>query len=283
MRYIWRNRLLVVGILIVGAIGAMTICAPWIAPHSPTEPIEGHLLLPPSWEHPMGTDNLEQDMLSRVIYGGRVPLLVAFVSVLLSLSVGVVLGWLSGYFGGFLDRVLSLCMDAIYSFPSLILAIAIVAMLGPGILNMILAIFLVYIPTYFRVVRGQVLQMREEEFVAAAHSLGASHLRILVRHIAPNTITSVLAIIPFNIADAILTEAGLSYLGLGLSPTLDPNDLAAADWGVDINKGQKFLQGGHWWLITFPGLMIMVVSLGFGLIGEGLNDLLNPRRRRRLV
>jgi peptide/nickel transport system permease protein len=282
MRYIRRNRLLLVGIVVVGLMVGMTIFAPWIAPHSPTEPIEGHLLLPPSWEHPMGTDNIEQDMLSRVIYGGRVPLLVAFVSALLSLSVGVVLGWLSGYFGGFLDRVLSLCMDAIYSFPSLILAIAIVAMLGPGILNMILAIFLVYIPTYFRVVRGQVLQMREEEFVAAAHSLGASHLRILVRHIAPNTITSVLAIIPFNIADAILTEAGLSYLGLGLSPTLDPNDLAAADWGVDINKGQKFLQGGHWWLITFPGLMIMVVSLGFGLIGEGLNDLLNPRRRQRV-
>ncbi len=283
MRYIRRNRLLLVGILIVGAIGAMTIFAPWIAPHSPTEPIEGHLLLPPSWEHPMGTDNIEQDVLSRVIYGGRVPLLVAFVSALLSLSVGVMLGWISGYFGGFLDRVLSLCMDAIYSFPSLILAIAIVAMLGPGILNMIFAIFLVYIPTYYRVVRGQVLQMREEEFVAAAHSLGASHLRILVRHIAPNTITSALAIIPFNIADAILTEAGLSYLGLGLPPTLDPNDLAAADWGIDINKGQKFLQGGHWWLITFPGLMIMLVSLGFGLIGEGLNDLLNPRRRRRLV
>jgi peptide/nickel transport system permease protein len=282
MRYIRRNRLLLVGIVVVGLMVGMTIFAPWIAPHSPTEPIEGHLLLPPSWEHPMGTDNIEQDMLSRVIYGGRVPLLVAFVSALLSLSVGVVLGWISGYFGGYLDRVLSLCMDAIYSFPSLILAIAIVAMLGPGILNMIFAIFLVYIPTYYRVVRGQVLQMREEEFVAAAHSLGASHLRILVRHIAPNTITSVLAIIPFNIADAILTEAGLSYLGLGLSPTLDPNDLAAADWGVDINKGQKFLQGGHWWLITFPGLMIMVVSLGFGLIGEGLNDLLNPRRRQRV-
>ncbi|GBC76068.1 Glutathione transport system permease protein GsiD [bacterium HR07] len=282
MRYIWRSRLLLVGMILVGLIVGMTIFAPWIAPHSPTEPIEGHLLRPPSWEHPMGTDNIEQDMLSRVIYGGRVPLLVAFVSALLSLSVGVVLGWISGYFGGFVDRVLSLCMDAIYSFPSLILAIAIVAMLGPGILNMILAIFLVYIPTYYRVVRGQVLQVREEEFVAAAHSLGASHLRILVRHIAPNTITSVLAIIPFNIADAILTEAGLSYLGLGLSPTLDPNDLAAADWGIDINKGQKFLQGGHWWLITFPGLMIMLVSLGFGLIGEGLNDLLNPRRRQRM-
>ncbi len=282
MRYIRRNRLLVVGIVIVGAIVGMTILAPWLAPHSPTEALEGQRLLPPSWEHPMGTDNIEQDMLSRVIYGGRVPLLVAFVSALLSLLVGVMLGWVSGYFGGYLDRVLSLCMDAIYSFPSLILAIAIVAMLGPGILNMILAIFLVYIPTYYRVVRGQVLQVREEEFVAAAHSVGASHWRILMRHIAPNTITSVLAIIPFNIADAILTEAGLSYLGLGLSPTLDPNDLAAADWGIDINKGQKFLQGGHWWLITFPGLMIMLVSLGFGLIGEGLNDLLNPRRRQRL-
>lgn len=282
MRYLRRNQLLLIGGLLVGLIVGMTIFAPFIAPYSPTEALEGKRLLPPSREHPLGTDNIEQDMLSRVIYGGRVPLLVAFVSASLSLFLGVLLGWISGYFGGSLDRGISLFMDAIYSFPSLILAIAIVAMLGPGIINMIVAIFIVYVPTYFRVVRSQVLQVREEEFVAAARALGASHLRLLLHHIAPNTITSVLAIVSFNIADAILTEAGLSYLGLGLPPTTDPNDLAAADWGIDINKGQKFLQGGHWWLITFPGLMIMLVSLGFGLIGEGINDLLNPRRRRRL-
>lgn len=279
LRLLRRNPLILAGGSMVLFVIFVTIFAEFIAPYGPVEPVRGHALEPPSWAHPMGTNNLEYDMLSRVIYGGRVPLIVAFIASSLSLLIGVLLGWISGYFGGLLDRVLSLLMDAMYSFPALILAIAIVAVLGPGVINMIVAIFIVYIPTYFRVVRGQVLQVRELEFIEAGRAIGLGHTRILLRHIAPNTITSVLAIVSFNIADAILTEAALSFLGLGLPPTVNPGDLWAADWGADIQTGQRFLQGGHWWLITFPGLMIIFVSLGFGLLGEGINDLLNPRRR----
>ncbi len=276
------NPSLAVGFTMVLFVAILTIFAEFIAPYGPVEPVAGQFLKPPSEAHPMGTNNLEYDLLSRVIYGGRVPLIVAAISTTLSLLIGVLLGWFSGYFGGLIDRALSLVMDAMYSFPALILAIAIVAVLGPGVVNMVVAIFIVYIPTYFRVVRSQVLQVREQEFIEASRALGLGHARILFRHIAPNTITSVMAIVSFNIADAILTEAALSFLGLGLPPTVNPGDLWAADWGADIQVGQRFLQGGHWWLITFPGLMIVFVSLGFGLIGEGVNDLLNPRRRRHL-
>jgi peptide/nickel transport system permease protein len=220
----------------------------------------------------MGTDQLQRDVLSRIIYGGRIPLIVALLSAAVSLLIGTPLGWVSGYVGGRIDRTLSLFMDALYSFPALILAIAIVAVLGPGITNMVAAIAFVYIPANFRVARAMVILIREQEFVEAARALGSTPARVLLRHVAPNTLTAGLAVLPFCIADAILTEAALSFLGLGLPPP-------APDWGFDIQNGQRFLQAGYWWLITFPGLMILVVSLGFGMIGEGLSDLFNPRMR----
>ncbi|MDR7506663.1 MAG: ABC transporter permease [Armatimonadota bacterium] len=271
-----RHYLLLAGSVLVAAFVAVTLLAPVLAPYDPTAPTPGGRLAPPSRQHPMGTDQLHRDVLSRVLYGGRVPLMVAALSCAASLAVGTLLGWISGYAGGRVDRVLSLVMDAIYSFPALILAIAIVAMLGPGLTNMVLAISFVYIPAYFRVARGQVLVVREQDFVEAARALGASRARILLRHIAPNTLSAVMTVPSFNIADAILTEAALSFLGFGLPPP-------TPDWGFDIQNGQRMLQAGFWWLITFPGLMIILVSLGFGMIGEGLNDLLNPRRRRRIA
>ena len=268
-----RDYLLVSGILIVGLVVSATLLAPLLAPFDPTAPTSGERLLPPGSPFYMGTDQLQRDVFSRVIYGGRVPILVALISCALSLVVGTLLGWIAGYTGGRLDRALSLIMDAIYSFPALILAIAIVAMLGPGLANMTAAIAFVYIPTYFRVARGQVLAVRAQEFVEAARALGASSVRTLLRHIAPNTMPAVMTVPSFNIADAILTEAALSFLGFGLPPP-------TPDWGFDIQNGQKFLQSGFWWLITFPGLMIILLSVGFGMIGEGVNDRLNPRRRR---
>jgi len=268
-----RDYLLISGILIVGLVVSATLLAPLLAPFDPTAPTSGERLLPPGSPFYMGTDQLQRDVFSRVIYGGRVPILVALISCALSLVVGTLLGWIAGYTGGRLDRALSLIMDAIYSFPALILAIAIVAMLGPGLANMTAAIAFVYIPTYFRVARGQVLAVRAQEFVEAARALGASSVRTLLRHIAPNTLPAVMTVPSFNIADAILTEAALSFLGFGLPPP-------TPDWGFDIQNGQKFLQSGFWWLITFPGLMIILLSVGFGMIGEGVNDRLNPRRRR---
>jgi len=169
-----------------------------------------------------------------------------------------------------LDRVISLIMDSVYSFPGLILAIAMAAMLGPGVLNMAVAISVVYVPTYFRVVRGQTLSVKEELYVEAARSLGARAVTILRLYVFPNVIPSIVVIFSMNIADAILTEAGLSFLGLGIDPS-------QPDWGYDLSKGKAFLPGGYWWIITFPGMMIALVTLGFALFGEGLNEILNPR------
>lgn len=218
----------------------------------------------------LGTDNLGRDIVSRLIWGARTVLTVALLSALLSSSIGISIGLLSGYIGGPLDRALSLVMDSVYAFPGLLLAIALATMLGPGIVNIAVAISVVYIPTFFRVVRGQVLSVKEELYVEAAISLGATRLSILALYIFPNVIRSVVVIFSLNIGDAILTEAGLSFLGLGLPPDIP-------DWGYDVSKGQQFLVAGRWWMITFPGIMITLVVVGFSLLGEGLNEILNPR------
>jgi len=218
----------------------------------------------------MGTDNLGRDVFSRILHGADVVLKVALLSAIFSALVGVPLGLLSGFIGGRLDKVISLIMDSIYSFPGLILAIAMAAMLGPGVLNMAVAISVVYVPTYFRVVRGQTLSVKEQLYVEAARSLGARAAAILRLYVFPNVIPSIVVIFSMNIADAILTEAGLSFLGLGIDPS-------KPDWGYDLSKGKAFLPGGYWWIITFPGLMIALVAMGFALLGEGLNEILNPQ------
>ena len=218
----------------------------------------------------MGTDNLGRDVFSRILHGAGVVLEVALLSATFSALAGVPLGLLSGFIGGRLDKVISLVMDSVYSFPGLILAIAMAAMLGPGVLNMAIAISVVYVPTYFRVVRGQTLSVKEQLYVEAARGLGARAPTILRLYVFPNVIPSVVVIFSMNIADAILTEAGLSFLGLGIDPS-------KPDWGYDLSKGKAFLPGGYWWIITFPGLMIALVALGFALLGEGLNEILNPQ------
>lgn len=272
LRQIGRRYLLVTGLAVITLSVGMSLLAGVLAPYSPVDSV-GERLSPPSGEHWMGTDQLRRDVWSRVMYGGRVPLAVAALSTAISFAMGSLLGWTSGFVGGGLDRALSLVMDAVYSFPALVLAIVVVAMLGPGMLNMVLAIALVYVPTYFRLARSQTLQAREMEHVEAARAAGASRMRMLFVHVAPVTLPALLAMTSFTVADAILTEAALAFLGFGLPPP-------TPDWGFDIQNGQKFLQAGHWWLVTFPGTFIILVSVGFGMLGEGLNDLLDPRRRR---
>jgi len=218
----------------------------------------------------LGTDNLGRDILSRLMWGARTVLGVALLSALLSSSVGISLGLVSGFVGGAVDRVLSLAMDSVYSFPGLLLAVAMAAMLGPGLINVAVAISVIYIPTFFRVVRGQVLSIKEELYVEAARSIGARPVTILARYIFPNVIPSVAVVFSLNVADAILTEAGLSFVGLGLPPDIP-------DWGYDLSKGQSFLVAGHWWMVTFPGILITFVAMGFSLLGEGLSEILNPR------
>jgi peptide/nickel transport system permease protein len=217
----------------------------------------------------MGTNQIGQDILSRIIWGTRIALIVGLSSALFALVLGVPLGLISAYVGGSLDRVLTLIMDSLYAFPGLILAISIAAVLGAGIGNIIIAIAVLYVPTYFRIVRGQVLSVRQELYVEAAQSLGAKSRTILWRYIFPNVIPSVVIIFSVNVADAILTEAGLSFLGLGLPPD-------TPDWGIDLARGQDYLRRA-WWLITFPGLMVTMVTLAFSMLGESLSEILNPR------
>jgi peptide/nickel transport system permease protein len=218
----------------------------------------------------LGTDNLGRDITSRLIWGARTVLGVAITSALLSSSIGIAVGLLSGFVGGGADRVISLVMDSLYAFPGFLLAIAMATMLGPGLLNVAVAISVIYIPTFFRVVRGQVLSVKEELYVEAAYSLGAKSWEILFRYIFPNVVASVVVVFSLNVADAILTEAGLSFIGLGLPPDVP-------DWGYDLSKGHQFIVAGRWWMITFPGILITLVAVGFSLLGEGLSEILNPR------
>lgn len=256
-------------VVFVILVTLLTFITPGLAPYDP-ESRPGAPFDQPSRQHIFGTDQLGRDIFSRIIYGAQLVMQVALLSAIFSISVGVPLGLISGFLGGRLDRVLSLIMDSIYSFPGLILAIALAALLGAGVLNMSIAIAVVYIPIYFRLVRGQVLSIKEEMYVEAARSLGATGRTILWRYIFPNVIPSIVIVFSLNIADAIITEAGLAFIGLGVDPS-------KPDWGYDIYRGRSELVGGRWWPVTFPGLAIALVALGFSMFGEGLSEILNPR------
>ncbi len=235
---------------------------------------------PPSPQHLFGTNLLGQDVLSRVIHGSRVALLIALSATIVSISIGVPIGILSGYFGGKIDRFLTMLADAIYSFPSLLLAITLAIYLSIfGNLKIIAAVAfstaVVYIPSYFRVVRSQVLQVKNEIYIQAAKSMGAGTLTILLRHVTPNVLAASIAIIPFNMTEAILTNAGLAFLGLGIQPP-------AADWGYDVQDARALSKVRNYpWLIFFPGLMIFLLSFALSLIGDSLNDKFNPLIRKK--
>ena len=266
--------IMIAGIVIIVLILTMTVFPHLFTHYSPTDQNAGGQMKAPSAAHIMGTDNLSRDMWARVVYGAQTILGVAIAAALLSAIIGIPLGLLSGFAGGVFDRVLSLVMDSVYSFPGLILAIAFAAILGPGVINITLAVAVVYIPTYFRLVRGQTLSIKEEVYVEAARAIGARRATILSRYVFPNVIATVVVIVSLNIADAIMTEAALSYIGLGLPAGIP-------DWGMDLSMGKKFLPSGVWWMITFPGLMIMLLALGFTMLGEGLAEILNPRLLER--
>lgn len=264
--------IMVLGIAVIAFIGFMTLFPSVFTPYDPNDLNAGGQLEQPSAKHPMGTDNLSRDVNSRVVYGAQTIFGVAFLASLLSALVGIPLGLLAGFRGGWLDRVLSLVMDSVYAFPGLILAIAFAAMLGPGVFNIAISVAVVYVPTYFRLVRGQTLAIKEELYVEAAKALGTRKHVILFKYIFPNVIGTVVVVFSLNVADAIMTEAALSYIGLGLPAGIP-------DWGMDISQGKKFLPSGAWWMITFPGLMIVILALGFTMLGEGLAEILNPRLR----
>lgn len=246
--------------------------APFISPHDPTKIGVGPSNSPPSLSFPLGTDQYGRDMLSRIIWGGRFILLVAFTAVLICSLIGVPIGLASAFKGGMLDRIVSITMDSIYSFPSLVLAVMIISIFGPTIINEALAIAVVYVPSYFRVVRSQVLSIKELPYVEAARCSGAGIMAILFKHILPNVIPSIVVVATVNFADSILTTAGLDFIGLGLPVNLP-------DWGIDLSYGRQALATGSWWVILSSGFMILLAALGFSLISEGYSETSNPRMR----
>lgn len=262
----------IAGSLLVLSIVYMTFLSYWIVPHDPFTLDIGLPLAPPSPRTPLGTTGLGQDLLSRTIAGGAIMLQVAVVSVIVCFFIGVPTGLAAAYRGGMVDRVVSLVMDSIFAFPGLVLAIAIAAMLGPGIVNMAISIAVVYVPSYYRVIRSQVLSIKELPYVEAAIVMGARNWEILFKYILPNALPSAVVVLSINFADAILTAAGLTFVGLGF-----PIDVA--DWGYDLTSGWGVLIIGKWWLMTFPGIMIVLLALGFTLAGEGLSEILTPKLR----
>jgi peptide/nickel transport system permease protein len=262
--------LIIVGAILVITIIVMTAISPWIRPYDPIAINVGPILAAPNSQYLFGTNDLGQDVYSRTLSGGGVMEQVSLLSVIVCLAIGVPLGLFASYAGGALDRVVGLVMDSIYAFPGLVLAIAIAATLGRGVLNMALSIAVVYIPSYFRVIRSQVLSIKETSYIEAADAIGARNRTILSRYVLPNIVPSIVVVATVNFADAILTAAGLTFIGLGVPVTVP-------DWGWDLTNGRRLLASGAWWVISYPGLMIILLALGFTLMGEGLSELLNPR------
>jgi len=266
----WRTSFMITGLTIVLSFIFIAIAAPVLTPYDPTKG-SYEVLEPPSSKHLLGTDSLGRDLLARILYGTRTILFILLVATALSISIGLPLGLISGFYKGILDRILSFIMDSIYAFPSLLLAIVIAIMLGPSPLNTAISIAFVYVPTYYRMIRGQTLAIKSQLFIEAAIASGIKTRSILLKHIMPNLLPTLVVIFSINAADAILTEAGLSFLGYSVVPP-------TPDWGYELYMGRYYLLSGYWWLSFFPGLMVVLLSLGFALIGEALSDIYNPRK-----
>ncbi len=261
------------GVVVVILVIVMALGAPLISPYDPIKVDVSHNLESPSGAHPLGTDDLGRDVLSRVIWGSRISLSVGLISVGIGFFVGVTLGLAAGYVGGLVDLLAMRAIDALLAFPALVLAISITAALGPQIQNAMIAIGIVAIPAYTRLTRGQVLSMREREFVVAARTIGATPLRVVVRHIFPNITNPLVVQATLGTAGAILAEAALSFLGLGPQPPYP-------SWGQDINYSQRYLANLKWWMSAGPGIAIFLAVFGFNFLGDALRDALDPRLRR---
>jgi len=271
LRTLRKNKLAIVGFIIIFVFVLLALLAPYITPY---EYDKGELInknKPPSAEHWFGTDYNGRDVFTRVIYGAQISLRVGLFSVIGSVIVGTFLGLLAGYYGRWVDMIISRLFDIMLAFPSILLAIAIVAMLGPSLENALLAIAIVNIPTYGRLVRSRVLSLKEEEFVMAAKAIGSKNSRIILHHILPNSLAPIIVTGTLGIATAILEAAALGFLGLGAQPP-------QPEWGLMLSDSRQYIQKAPWTVI-FPGLSIMLTVLGFNLIGDGLRDALDPRMK----
>lgn len=270
LRYLAGNPLAATGGAIVVALIAVALLAPALAPHDPLATNLYGRLAPPSMDNPMGTDELGRDILSRVIYGARISLRIGLICIALAMTTGTALGLVAGYWGGAIDGIVMRLVDILLAFPSILLAIAIVAVLGPGIDNVMVAVSAVLVPQFARLVRASVLSVRELAYVEAARALGAGGLRIALVSVLPNCLTPLIVQASLSLATAILDAAGLSFLGLGAQPP-------TPEWGAMLNSGRDLLLKAPW-VMAFPGLAIFVVALGLNLLGDGLRDALDPRR-----
>ncbi|HET7037793.1 MAG TPA: ABC transporter permease [Thermomicrobiaceae bacterium] len=279
-RSLWRdawqtllsNRFALAGGALVILIILIAAAAPLVAPYNPVAQDYDHLLEGPSLSHPMGTDNFGRDILSRIIYGGRISLTVGFVGTGLGVLIGVIIGILSGFYGGWVDGIFMRLLDIQLAFPGLLLAITIVAVLGVGTVNVIIAIGIFSIPVFARVLRGSIIALKESDFVLAAHAVGVGDRRLMFVHLLPNAVAPVIVIATLRLGTAILTAASLSFLGLGIRPP-------SPEWGAMLSDGRQFIQNAPW-VAIFPGVAILLIVLALNLFGDGLRDAIDPKMRQ---
>ena len=270
VRKFFTNPLGVAGLCVVVLLILAAIAGPSIAPHSPIDQNLAKALMPPGGEHPLGTDELGRDIASRILYGCRITLMIIFIVSVTVGPIGLTIGCIAGYLGGWVDLVLMRITELFLSFPSLILAMAFVAALGPNLQNAIIAIALSNWPPVARLARAEAMSLRNRDHISAVKLMGASKLRIVFRHIAPLCLPTVVVRMTLNMASIILTAAGLGFLGLGAQPP-------TPEWGAMVSTGRRVMMD-HWWVVTMPGLAILLVSISFNLIGDALRDALDPRQ-----
>jgi peptide/nickel transport system permease protein len=273
LRFIARDKKALVGMIALAVLTLAAIFAPFLTPYDPNAQ-DFAMIGAPSWAHPLGTDDLGRDLLSRLIHGGRISLFVGTSTVLMALVAGIVLGVSAGYFGGWLDTIIMRYIDLQWAFPNFIIAVYLVAVFGTGLSNVIIAISLAFIDDFARIARGMVLTIKEEQYIAAARTLGASDNRIMWRHILPNAAAPIIVQATVSVSYAILAEAGLSFLGLGV-------ESSTPTWGLILADSRSFISRA-WWLGVFPGLFIMVTVLSINFLGDAMRDLFDVRETKDL-
>jgi len=272
VRQLRRNRVAVIGLVLIILEIIVALAAPWVAPYDPLDQSVREALKPPSPQHLLGTDDLGRDLLSRIIYGARISLRVGLIAAGIAGIGGVFIGAVAGFRGGGLDEVIMRLVDILLAFPGMLLALTIIAVLGPGLFNVMIAVGIGSIPSFTRVARGQTLSVKEEDYVLSARVVGCSDMRIIFHYIVPNVLPTVIVLTTLRVATAILTAAGLSFLGLGAQPP-------TPEWGAILSAARVYLRQA-WWFTTFPGLAIMITVMSINLFGDGLRDALDPKLRR---
>jgi len=270
LRRLWRHRAAMVGLVIILAIATAALLAPRLAPHPYDEQHLDSIRVAPGGQFLLGTDSLGRDLLSRLLYGARIALLIALIVVVIEVVVGVPLGMVAGYFGGRLDVAIGILTDIVWAFPPLVLALAVIAAVGAGLFQAVVAIALVSWVPFARVTRAKVMSLRQREYVLASTAIGSTPAHILRRHILPNILTTILVLVTLTLPGALLAAAALSFLGFGVQPP-------TPEWGAMLNDGRNYMQGAPW-ISTFPGLAILLTVMGFNLLSDGVRDVFDPKQ-----